>query len=265
MANETRADAWRFRKAGRRPGDEPRKDRLQADVRFETTQWTLVLAAGGGSSAARHALARLCEIYWYPIYAYIRRRGADAEDARDLTQAFFASLLERRSFDDLSQDRGRFRAYLLAAARHFLSNDAVRRRALKRGGPAPLAPVPLDDAEGRYRFEPAGPATPETLFDRRWALTVIDRVLASLRRDAATAGGELEFDRLKACLLGDAPPGGYQAVAAELGTTEGAVRVAVHRLRRKFQSRLRAEIAATVAGESDVDDEIRYLIRALAT
>jgi RNA polymerase sigma-70 factor (ECF subfamily) len=234
-------------------------------VRFDTTQWTLVLAAGGGDSpTSRDALARLCEIYWYPLYAYVRRRGADAEDARDLTQALFASLLERRSFDGLRQERGRFRAFLLASARHFLANDAVRRRALKRGGPAPaLSMLSLEDAEGRYRYEPAAPSTPETLFDRRWALTVIDRVLQRLRRDAVGAGGEREFDRLKPCLLGDAPPGGYQAVAAELDTTEGAVKVAIHRLRRRFQARLRDEIADTVATEADVDEEIRYLIRAL--
>jgi RNA polymerase sigma-70 factor (ECF subfamily) len=121
----------------------------------------------------------------------------------------------------------------------------------------------LEDAEGRYRYEPAAPSTPETLFDRRWALTVIDRVLQRLRRDAVGAGGEREFDRLKPCLLGDAPPGGYQAVAAELDTTEGAVKVAIHRLRRRFQARLRDEIADTVATEADVDEEIRYLIRAL--
>ena len=233
-------------------------------MRFETTQWTLVLAAGGADSlAARDALARLCEIYWYPLYAYFRRRGADADAARDLTQSFLASLLERRSFGELRQERGRFRAFLLAAARHFFANDAARRGAVKRGGGDPLLALPLDAAEGRYRHEPATTSTPETLFDRRWALTVIERVLQQLRDEAAAAGGERGFDQLKACLLGDAPAGGYRAVAGELGMTEGAVKVAVHRLRRKFQARLRAEIAQTVASEEEIDEEIRYLIRVL--
>jgi RNA polymerase sigma factor (sigma-70 family) len=233
-------------------------------VRFETTQWSLVVAAGGDdSSASREALAALCRIYWYPLYAYVRRQGRSADDARDLTQAFFASLIERRDFDDLHEERGRFRAFLLASLRHFLANDDVRRQALKRGGGVALLPLPFDDAEGRYRHEPAEPATPETIFERRWALTVIDRVLADLRRDSVEAGRADEFDRLKACLLGDTPPGGYRALAAELATTEGAIKVAAHRLRRRFQAALRRHIAETVLDPAAIDDEIRYLIRAL--
>ena len=147
-------------------------------VSFETTRWSLVVAAGSGdSSAARAALATLCETYWYPLYAYVRRRGTSADDARDLTQGFFTSLLERRDFEHLRQERGRFRAFLLASLQHFLANDAARRRTQKRGGGMTFLPLAFDEAEGRYRIEPAESSTPETLFERRWALTVIDRVL----------------------------------------------------------------------------------------
>ena len=232
---------------------------------FETTHWSVVLAAGADdSSAARRALGTLCDTYWYPLYAYIRRHGQSPEDARDLTQAFLTSLLERRDFGNLRQERGRFRAFLLASLQHFLAHDAARRRAQKRGGGLEPQPLTFDDAEGRYRHEPAEPMTPETIFDRRWALTVIDRVLQDLRGEWLASGREAEFDRLKATLLGEGPAGGYGAVAAELGMTEGAVKVAVHRLRRTFQQQLRRHIAETVATPGEVDEEIRYLIRAVS-
>lgn len=223
----------------------------------------MIAAGGDDSSAARTALATLCETYWYPLYAYVRRRGATPDDARDLTQGFLTSLLERRDFANLRQDQGRFRAFLLASLQHVLANDAARRRTQKRGGGASLLPLALDDAEGRYSYEPAEPATPETLYERRWALTVIERVLAHLRQQWETESRATEFDELKACLLGQAPPGGYAAIAGRLGTTEGAVKVAVHRLRRKFQAQLRQDIAETVSDAADIDDEIRYLVRAL--
>lgn len=231
---------------------------------FETTRWSVVLAAGGADSgAARAALATLCEAYWYPLYAYVRRHGSSADDARDLTQGFFASLLERRDFEHLRQERGRFRAFLLASLQHFLANDAARRRTLKRGGNLTFLPLTFDNAEGRYRIEPAESATPETLFERRWALTVIDGVLRQLRREWEGDGREAEFDELKSCLLGVNPSGGYLAIATRLHTSEGAVKAAVHRLRRKFQAALRDHIAETVSDPADVDDEIRYLLRAL--
>jgi RNA polymerase sigma-70 factor (ECF subfamily) len=233
-------------------------------VTFDTTHWSLVLAAGGDDSAkARLALATLCETYWYPLYAYIRRRGNGAEDARDLTQAFLASLIERKDFRHLDKTRGRFRAFLLASVQHFLANDAARRHAQKRGGRTPTLSLDLDGAEGRYRVEPAEAATPETLYERRWALTVIDRVLARLRHEFQTDARGGEFDALKSCLLGETPLGGYAAIARALGTTEGAVKVSVHRLRRRFQNELKRDIAETVSAPEDVDDEIRYLIRAL--
>lgn len=232
-------------------------------MRFDTTRWSLVLAAGGDDAASREALAALCEAYWYPLYAFVRRQGRDSEDARDLTQAFLASLLERRDFEKLREERGRFRSFLLASLKHFLANDAARQRTLKRGGDVTLLPLTVDEAEGRYRHEPAAPATPETIFERRWALTVIDRVMAEVRADAERRGTRDQFDRLKACLLGGAPDGGYVAVAEALSMSDGAVKVAVHRLRRRFQQALREHIAGTVLDPADVDDEIRFLIRAL--
>jgi len=233
-------------------------------VSFETTRWSVVVAAGGDdSSAARAALATLCETYWYPLYAYVRRRGTSPDDARDLTQGFLASLLERRDFEHLHQERGRFRAFLLASLQHFVANEAARHRAQKRGGDITFLPLAFDDAEGRYRIEPEDSVTPETLYERRWALTVIDRVLADLRREWHAAGDEAEFDELKACLLGVNPSGGYAAIATRLATSEGAVKTAVHRLRRRFQAALRKDIAETVSDPADVDDEIRYLVRAL--
>lgn len=232
---------------------------------FETTRWSLVVAAGGDDpSAARAALAALCETYWYPLYAYVRRRGANADDARDLTQGFLTSLLERRDFQRLDQERGRFRAFLLASLKHFLANDVARRDAQKRGGGVVLLPLAFDEAEGRYRFEPVEPGTPETLYERRWALTVIERVLVRLREEWEADARGAEFDELKACLLGQGPAGGYAAIAEKLGSTEGAVKVAVHRLRRKFQAELRRDIVETISDPGEVEDEIRYLIRALA-
>jgi RNA polymerase sigma-70 factor (ECF subfamily) len=222
-----------------------------------------VLAAGGEDSRARAALAALCEAYWYPLYAYVRRWGATADDAGDLTQAFLMSLLERRDLKGLSQERGRFRTFLLASLRHFLANDAAKRRSQKRGAAVATVPLQPQDAEHRYLVEPVDPETPERLYERRWALTVIDRVLLVLRREAEAEGRAAEFDAIKACMLGRAAAGSYAAIAARLAVSEGAVRVAVHRLRRKFQVRLKQDIAATVSSPDQVDDEIRYLIRAL--
>ncbi len=231
---------------------------------FETTQWSLVLAAGGDdSAAARHALEALCDIYWYPLYAYVRRRGRTPDAARDLTQGFFASLLERRDFEGLHQERGRFRAFLLASLKHFLANETTRALAQKRGGGLTPLSLEFDTAEQRYHVEPVDPRTPETLYERRWALTVIDRVLAALRDEWAAEGREAEFDALKESLLGQMPRGGYAALIAPLGRSEGAIKVAVHRLRRRFQEQLRQQISHTVADPADVEEEIRYLIRAL--
>ncbi len=230
---------------------------------FDTTRWSVIAAARGPDpEAARAALSTLCEAYWYPLYAFIRRWGADPEAARDLTQAFFTSLLERRDIEQVRPERGRFRTFLLASAKHFLLNEAARSRAAKRGGGVPLLPLAFDEAEGRYQVEPADVTTPETLYERRWALTLIERVLAGLRTEW-DAGRVAEFDELKESLLGSGPAGGYAKAAQRLGVTEGALKVAAHRLRRKFQARLRQAIAETVADQAEIDDEIQYLVRAL--
>jgi RNA polymerase sigma-70 factor (ECF subfamily) len=212
---------------------------------------------------AADALAVLCETYWYPIYGYIRRQGYRAEDAADLTQSFFASLIERRDLARVDRERGRFRAFLLASARHFLLNDVTRRRAQKRGAGQPALSMEFDVAERRFLREPVAAETPETIFDRQWAVTLIDRVVQDLRRDWVRVEKARDFDALGACLAGQKPDGGYAALAAKLGTSEGAVKVTVHRLRRRFQRRLRQEIAQTVVDEQAVDDEIQYLLRIL--
>lgn len=231
---------------------------------FDTTRWTIVNAVGASdSAAARHALAELCEAYWYPIYAYVRRQGHDSEDARDVTQAFFAQLLERNDLVGLDPARGRFRSFLLAATRHFVLNDAVRRRALKRGGGDLPASLDFDTAEDRYRKEPADPETPEHIFERRWALTLIDAALNGLRDEWRAAGKDAEFEALRECLMGEPPEGGYEALSRVLGSNANATRVAVHRLRRRFRQRLREAIAETVLSEEEVDDEIRHLFSVL--
>jgi RNA polymerase sigma factor (sigma-70 family) len=227
-----------------------------AKPRFATTRWSLVAAAKG--PAARQALAELCELYWYPVYAFVRRRGHSPHDAADLTQAFFARLIETAGIAGADPDKGRFRSYLLGAVRHFLANEHDRAVAKKRGGGRVIESLNLSDAERRYAAEPADGRTPEQLFERRWALTLLDGVLAGLRAEYAASGQAVLFDRLKATLTGDAGP--YADLAAELGMTEGAVKVAAHRLRRRYRDRLRAAIAETA---DDVEAEIRDLFTAL--
>ena len=234
--------------------------------RFETTEWSIVLAAGGEhSSAARTALATLCETYWYPLYGYVRRQGHNADDAKDLTQAFFVRFLDKDAVREVRRERGRFRSFLLASIRNFLLNDAAYRRMLKRGGGQLVLSLDFETAEGRYLREPQDLRTPERIFDRRWALTVLDRVLGRLRREWLDAGKGVVFDRLKVCLVGETPPGGYRELGQALGLTEGAIKVAVHRLRRQYQRLLREEIGNTVATDDTIDEEIQYLFRALKT
>ena len=231
---------------------------------FDTTRWSIIAAARGSDpEAARVALSTLCEAYWYPLYAFIRRWGADPDDARDLTQAFFTSLLERRDIEHVRPERGRFRTFLLASAKHFLLTEAARGRATKRGGGMSPLSLAFDEAEGRYQFEPVDEATPETLYERRWALTLLERVIAAVEAKWQQSGRRVEFDVLKASLLGEGPPGGYAAAAERLGTTEGAVKTAVHRLRKAFRAQLRAAIAETVSDPAEVDEELKYLERAL--
>jgi RNA polymerase sigma factor (sigma-70 family) len=226
--------------------------------RFATTQWSLVLAARDGTEGeARQALESLCEAYWYPLYAYVRHRGHDAEESRDLTQAFFAHLLGRDFLGAVDRSKGRFRSFLLASLENFLSHARDRERALKRGGGARLLPLDTDTAETRYRQEPVERLTPELVFERRWGLTVMERAMERLQ--AESADEPERFERLKPCLTGsDHAP--YREIAEGLGTSETAVKAAVHRLRQRYGRLLREQIAETVADTAEVDDELRHLL-----
>ena len=233
--------------------------------RFATTRWSLVLAAGQQTNTrSAEALAILCEMYWYPVYAFIRRQGHRAEEGADLTQEFFARVLEKNYFHDADPARGRFRSFLCASIRHFLSNERDRVRALKRGGNQPPISLDVEIAEGRYQLEPRDDLTPEKLFDRRWALTLLERVFARLREEHASAGKAELFDHFKGFLTDDSAPVPYADVARALGMTEGAIRVAVHRLRRHFRDTLVQEIAETVSNPADIDAEIEYLLKAVS-
>lgn len=231
---------------------------------FTTTRWTLVMAASRDSTpTSREALAELCERYWPPLYSYARRHGYSVDQAQDLTQAFFARFLEKRDVQAADPQRGRFRSFLLTSFKHFVANEHDRERAQKRGGGQVPIALEVETAEARYAAEPPDKLTPEALFERQWALDVIDRGLAKVRADYVKAGKEAMFERLKGFLIGEKEQGGYADVARTLGTTEGAIKVTVHRLRRRFRDVLRAEIMATVSDDSEIDDEIRYLIAVL--
>jgi RNA polymerase sigma-70 factor (ECF subfamily) len=230
---------------------------------FATTRWSLVAAAGDPAAPdARAALADLCRGYWFPVYAYVRRRGHDHHAAQDLTQAFFARLIEKNDLAAADRTRGRFRSFLLAACQHFLANEHDRTTAKKRGGGRPAVSLDFADADGRFGREPATDETPERAFERRWALELLEQAVAELRREYAESGRGRLFDALKGVLTGgaDVP---YTALAAELGLTEGAVKVAAHRLRQRYRDRLREAIARTVADPAEVDDEIRSLFAAV--
>ena len=232
---------------------------------FVTTHWSVVLAARrADTTRARDALARLCQTYWHPLYAYVRRLGHSPHDAQDLTQEFFARLLAKHYLADADESRGRFRSFLLAALKHFLANEWEKARAQKRGGgqiPISIDPV---TAETGCHFEPADPATADKIFERRWALTLLDQVLRRLRREYAATGREALFEQLKPTLTEASRSVRYAEIAARLNTTEGAMKVAVHRLRQQYRELLRAEIAETVASPAEVEDELRNLFAALA-
>ena len=228
--------------------------------RFATTQWSLVLAAAkGGSTDAEEALARLCSLYWYPVFAFIRRQGHSADEAQDLAQGFFTRLLEKGELGQADRDRGRFRSFLLTACRHFISNEEDRIRAIKRGGGAVAISIDIVEAEGRYERALVSAETPERLYERQWALTLMDVVLDSLRNEYVAAGNERLFDRLSGLLT---DRGGTHADAArDLDMTIPAVKMAVHRLRRRYREALRERVADTVDSPEEVDDEIRHLMK----
>jgi RNA polymerase sigma-70 factor (ECF subfamily) len=236
----------------------------QGDPQFHTTHWSLIArAAAEPSEKAEAALADLCQAYWYPVYAFIRRRGNSAEDARDLTQEFFATLLEKGYLADADPDRGRFRTFLLTAAARFVGKQHEKAAAQKRGGGKQPLSLNFDDGETRYQREPSHDWTAERIFERRWALTLLDRTLAQLRQEHDESGKLAQFEALKVFLTGEAGAPPLRQIAENLGMTEGAVKVAVHRLRQKYREALRAEIAQTVAAHEDVDSELHALLAAL--
>jgi RNA polymerase sigma factor (sigma-70 family) len=234
--------------------------------RFPSTHWSRVIAAGDPRGPeARESLAALCNAYWYPLYAYIRRRGHTPEQAQDLTQDFFALLLERDLLAKADPERGRFRAFLRTVCTRYLANQRARANARKRGGGRPALPIDALDAEGRYALELADESTPERIFDRTWALTLLGRVLDMLRREYEDADRAMTFEELRGVIIEGHEVPSYAIIAGRLGTSDGAVRVAVHRLRRRYGILLRQEIAATVDDPAEVDDEIRALFSALET
>ncbi len=223
-----------------------------------------MLVAGRRSSPdSRRALESLCEAYWYPLYAYVRRRVADVNDAHDLTQAFFAELLTKNYVGSAKAERGRFRAFLLTSLKHFLSKERERAKAQKRGGGK--APIPLDfeSADSRYGIEPTRGLAAEQIYDREWALALLGRILQRLEAEAAEAGKAEQFEELKVFLIGEHAGAIYADVAVRLNTTEAAVKMAATRLRRRYRALLREEIAETLNGEEDVDDEISKLFATL--
>jgi len=235
---------------------------LTGSSRFPTTRWTMVIAAGDPHrKETQSALVSLCENYWYPLYAYLRRRGYPADQAQDLTQEFFIRMLEGRYLDRADPEKGRFRSFLLTCMKFFVADEEDRNRALKRGGGAVL-PLELSSGEELYQREPAHDETPERIFERRWALSVLDRVVERLRCEFVQHGCPEHFDRLKVFLLGqsDAP---YSALAREMNTSEGALKVAIHRLRKRYRELFRQEIADTVADPGEVESELRFLAAAL--
>jgi RNA polymerase sigma factor (sigma-70 family) len=236
---------------------------LPGSSQFPTTRWTLVVAAGDPNRKdARSALVDLCENYWYPLYAYLRRRGYSADEAQDLTQEFFVRVLEGRYLDRADPEKGRFRSFILTCLKFFVADEADRDRAQKRGGGA-LVPLEFSSGEERYQREPAHDETPERIFERRWALSVLDRVVERLRDEFVQHGRPEHFDRLKVFLLGqsEAP---YAALACEMHTSEGALKVAIHRLRKRYRELFRQEIADTVADPAEIESELRFLAAVLS-
>jgi len=229
-------------------------------VAFTTTHWSVVLEAQGESPAAQEALEKLCRIYWRPIYSFVRRQGAAAEEAQDLTQGFFALLLERRDLNTVRKEKGRLRSYLLTAVKHFLADEHRRAMAIKRGKGQQLIPLEELRIEERSGMEPADPLTAERIYEQRWASTLLDRVLSRLEDKYRTRGNAALFDSFNQ-LLADEPGAPSQAdIAVQLGMTENAVAQAFHRFRQSYQSLLREEIAHTVATPADIENELRYLI-----
>jgi RNA polymerase sigma factor (sigma-70 family) len=232
---------------------------------FATTHWTVVLAAGSGDSQqANVALEELCRIYWYPLYAYVRRQGHSREDAEDFTQGFFTRLLEKNFLEGITNDKGKFRSFLLVAVKRFLANEWDRANRQKRGGGTLILSLDWQDADNRYQINPADHLSPDKLYDRAWAVTVLEQVITRLRDEHGAEGKAGLYEQLKPFLMMGKSEIPYAQAAATLKLTEGAVRVAVHRLRRRYRELLREEITQTLANPSQADEEMQALFSALA-
>jgi len=236
-----------------------------APASFATTRWSVVLAAGQTTAPeASAALEHLCRTYWYPLYAYARRQGFAAPDAQDLTQEFFARLFASDALRTVAREKGRFRSFLLAVMKHLIANERDRSRAQKRGGGAPVLSIDAVTAEDLFAREPASSLSPETLFDRQWALGILDRAIAALRAERAGLGNGPQFERLKRFLSAPANAPAYDAAAEELGMTPHAVAMAVVRLRQRYRELVRSLIADTVATAAEIDGEMNYLIEVVS-
>ena len=244
-------------------GNEVAPTTQNGEMAFTTTHWSVVLAAQGPSPAAEEALEKLCRTYWRPIYGFVRRQGVEPEEAKDLTQGFFALLLERRDFDAVRKEKGRLHSYLLTSLKHFLANERNRTMAIKRGEGQRL--IPLDDLRERERvgFEPSDTLAADQIYERRWALSVLDQVLARLGNEYRAVGNIRLFDRLQKSLTDEPDRPSPSETAREFGMTESAVRQASYRLRLRYRQLLREEIAHTVLAAGDIEDELRHLVAVL--
>lgn len=234
---------------------------------FATTRWSIVLAAGNrANSSCAEALRCLCETYWYPLYAYARRRGLARQDAEDLVQAFFMRLLEKDRLRDVGREGGRFRSFLLVSLKHFLVDDWKRKKAQKRGGDKILHSLDMnaEEAETRYRREPVDTTTPERLFEQNWAVTLLDTVFSRLEEEQQERGRGEQFLHLKFCLTGQRSDLPYVTLAEKLNVSEAGLKVTVHRLRQRYRELLREEVAHTVRTPEEVEEELRYLFAVLA-
>lgn len=233
---------------------------------FATTHWSVVLAAGThhDTTRARDALARLCQVYWYPLYAYVRRRGHNTHDAQDLTQAFFEQLLRRQSLASADPERGRFRSFILTAMNHFLTSEWKKAVAQKRGGGSQNLSLDWAAAEERFDLEPATTIAPDRIFEKQWALTLLGEVLNRLKREYHAEGNGELFAAIKETLMGRRESQPYADLAEALGMNEGALKVAVYRLRKRYRELIRAEIANTLDPSEDVESEMRHLFQVLA-
>ncbi len=243
---------------------DPREPPASSPLNFVTTRWSVVMTARDKSSPESHeALQILCKGYWHPLYAFVRRLGNSAHDAQDLTQEFFARLLEKNWLGAADRERGRFRTFLIMAVKRFLANEWDKSRSAKRGGAQTLVPLDTEDAEQRYLADPGSALSADHLYERQWALTLLDQAMARLRAEYEGDGRAGDFARLKEYLTAERGAIPYAEIAQEIGASEGAARVAVHRLRKRFREVFRETVADTVSRTEDVEAEVRYVVEVL--